>query len=66
MIMAMMAQATCSEAFDDDYDTDVETDEQSPPRKKKLMGAAKYKTKFKDSLKKEFPFITSVSGDPYR
>ena len=64
--MAKMAQATYSEAFDDDYDTDVEADEQPPPRKKKLTGAAKYKTKFKDSWKKEFSFITSVPGESYR
>lgn len=66
MIMAKMAQATYSEAFDDDYDTDVEADEKPPPRKKKLTGAAKYKTKFKDSWKKEFSFITSVPGESYR
>lgn len=56
-IKAMMAHATCSDS--EDYDTEVH--EQPPPRKK-LMGAAKYKT---DSWK-EFPFIRSVPENPYR
>ena len=43
----------------------------SPPKTKKakmskFTGAAKYKTKFNSDWTKEFPFITSVSGDRYR
>lgn len=36
------------------------------PKKKAIAGAATYHTKFKDEWRKEFPFISSVSGDPYR
>ena len=41
----------------------------SPPRPKKLRklaGAATYKSRFNSAWIKEYPFITSVSGDPYR
>ena len=41
----------------------------SPPTEKKarkLSGAATYKTKFSATSKKEYPFITSVQGDPHR
>ena len=39
-----------------------------PPvsKRTKLSGAATYKTKFKEEWKKEFPFINSVHGDPFR
>ena len=48
-----------------DYDSEEEA---RPPlsKKKAIAGAATYKTKFKDDWKKEFPFISSVYGDPYR
>lgn len=51
-----------------DLDTEGEV-EACPPKSKKfrkLAGAATYKTKYNPAWKKEFPFITSVSGDPYR
>ena len=41
----------------------------SPPREKKarkLSRAATYKTKFSTTWKKEYPFITSVQGDPHK
>ncbi len=41
----------------------------SPPRSKKakkLTGAATYRTKFNPEWKREFSFVTSVHGDPYR
>ena len=41
----------------------------SPPKPKKsrkLSGAATYKTKFNSAWIKEYPFVTSVPGDPYR
>ena len=42
--------------------------EDGPPvsKRTKLSGAATYKTKFTEEWKKEFPFITSVHGDPFR
>ena len=45
--------------------------EGTPPKTKKakltkFAGASKYKTKFNHDWTKEFPFITSVSGDQYR
>lgn len=35
-------------------------------RSRKWSGAATYKTKFSDTWIAEFPFISSVSKDPYR
>ena len=42
--------------------------ELSPPKfkMKKLTGAATYRTKFNQDWKKEFSFVKSVRGDPYR
>ena len=46
------------------------SNDSSPPRPrlktKRFAGAAKYKTKFNCAWKKEFPFIMSVPGDPFR
>ena len=49
------------------YDSGEEARQLQPPvlEKKAIIGAATYRTKFKDEWK-EFPFISSVSGDPYR
>lgn len=50
-------------------DSKSEEGELSPPRPKKtrkIAGAATYKTKVNPVWKKEFPFITSVTGDLYR
>ena len=58
-----------SECDTDHSDTDGEDITLSPPKpkvSKKLLGAATYKTKFNPVWTKEYPFITSVSGDPYR
>lgn len=45
----------------------VLSDEEDPPSKtRRLDGAASYRTKFKIDWKKEFDFITSIPGDPYR
>ena len=35
-------------------------------KKRRLEGAAKYRTEFSDSWKKEFPFITSVAEIQWR
>ena len=67
-------QPSCSYAIpdsDDDSCVELESITESPPTSKKaktskFKGAAKYKIKFNPDWKKEFPFITSVAGDPYR
>ena len=50
------------------YDSEEEARRLQPPnkRKKAMTGAATYRTKFKNEWKKEFPWISSVSGDPHR
>ena len=53
----------------DSCDSESEDRQLTPPRpkkSKKLTGAATYKTKFNSAWIKDFPFITSVHGDPYR
>ena len=48
-------------------DTDSDKDLDVPPTKMaKFKGAATYLTKFKNEWRKEFSFVTSVPGDPYR
>ena len=67
-------QPSCSYAISDSNDdscVELESITESPPtpkkaKRSKFKGAAKYKTKFNPDWKKEFPFITSVAGDPYR
>jgi hypothetical protein len=38
----------------------------SSTKRRRLSGAAKYRTKFNALWKGEFPFITSVNRDPYK
>ena len=56
--------------YDIDYDTDhedyIRPPESKQSRKPKYSGAATYRTKFNPEWKKEFPFIASISKDPYR
>ena len=69
-------QPSCSYAISDSDDDScvelaIESITESPPTPKKaktskFKGAVKYKTKFNPDWKKEFPFITSVAGDPYK
>ena len=58
-----------SESKSDSEECDTDQDTSGPPnpkRSRKYSGAATYQTKFNPGWKKEFPFITSVSNDPYR
>lgn len=59
-----LSQVLVTESEDSDSDSRSQTPEPQP--KKQKLGAAKYRTKFSSSWAKEFPFITSVPGDPYR
>ena len=57
------------EVADDHHSAEESECEMSPPRSKKvkkLTGAATYRTKFNPEWKREFSFVTSVHGDPYR
>lgn len=58
-----------SEADSEESDTDHDAETSGPPkpkRSRKYSGAATYLTKFNPSWKKEFPFNTCVTKDPYR
>ena len=66
-------QPSCSYADSDSCDDscfEVEGTVSPPKTKKaklsKFSGAAKYKTRFNPDWTKEFPFISSVSGDQCR
>ena len=64
-------QSSCSYAIPDSNDdscVELESITESPPTSKKAK-TSKFKggSKVQDpDWKKEFPFITSVAGDPYR
>jgi hypothetical protein len=50
-----------------DSEPSTSEDETRPAFKRtKYTGASKYRTKFKSFWKKEFNWITSVPGDPYK
>ena len=57
-----------SSGSDNDLGTDAEelAGPPEPKQSRKHSGAAMYRTKFNPDWKKEFPFIISVSKDPYR
>lgn len=46
--------------------SDEEPGPSSPKYRKKIQGAATYKSKFNPAWIKEFPFIGPVRGDIYR
>ena len=62
--------STTSESDSSDTDTEKHAEDSlgpsAPKKSRKFSGAATYKTKFKPVWKKEFPFVTSVQGDPFR
>ena len=60
-----LSQVSESDDSDSDSQYRSQTPDEPQPKKQKL-GAAKYRTNFTNSWAKEFPFITSVRGDPYR
>ena len=55
-----------TDSEDSDSDSQSRSQTPEPQPKKQKLGAAKYRTKYSSSWAKEFPFITSVPGDPYR
>ena len=64
----LLAHENSSGSDTDDSGTDRE-ELLGPPelkRSRRHSGAATYRTKFNPDWKKEFPFVTSVSKDPYR
>ena len=69
--MAHQAAATVestenSSSESDSERTDLSLSPPEPKKSRKLSGAATYKTNFNSAWIKEYPFITSVPGDPYR
>ena len=63
-----LAEREIEDWSDEDFGTDCEelAGPPEPKRSRKWQGAATYRTKFNPDWKKEYPFITSVSKDPYR
>ena len=60
---------TYPESVSESSESESASTSMSPPRpikSRKLSGAATYKSKFNSAWIKEYPFITSVPGDPYR
>ena len=55
----------CSSRSDSDSDR-ARLSSPKPKKAKKLQGAATYKTNFRSAWTKEYPFISSVHGDPFR
>ena len=45
---------------------DAEVEMSPKPKKARKLAGAMNKTKFNPSWKKGFPFIASITGDPYR
>ena len=67
--MATQTSATDTYPESESSESETTSTSMSPPRPKKcrkLSGAATYKSRFNSAWIKEYPFITSVPGDPWR